>query len=134
MSDALAVSSFAPGWTHPAKRAVDEVLAASGFRPPPWHVALKCDIEPRAGDPEHLAAAAAAAGFTSVRVHMAEVDTGLSTPAQLVSWRLGMAHTAPFLRSLDEPTREAVRQRAERAVARSRAGPLVVSMVILVAQ
>jgi SAM-dependent methyltransferase len=131
---AIAASTFAAGWSHPAKDAVDEVLAASGFRPPAWHTALKCDIEPRAGDPEHLAAAAAAAGYTSVRVHTAEVDTGLSTPAQLVSWRLGMAHTAPFLRSLDERTREAVRQRSERAVARTGAGPLVVSMVILTAQ
>ena len=131
---AIAASTFAAGWSHPAKDAVDEVLAASGFRPPPWHVALWCDIEPRAGDPEHLAAAAAAAGYTSVRVRTAEVASGLSTPAELVAWRLGMAHVAPFLRSLDEPTREAVRQRAERAVARSRAGPLVVSMVILVAQ
>jgi len=131
---AIAASTFAASWSHPAKAAVDEVLGAAGFRPPAWHVALKCDIEPRAGDPEHLATAAAAAGYTSVRVRTAEVATGLSTPAQLASWRLGMAHVAPFLRALDEAERKAIRQAAERAVARAGAGPLVVSMVILTAQ
>ena len=133
MGAAIASSTFAADWSHPAKGAVDEVLEAAGFRSPAWHVALKEDIEPQAGDPEHLAAAAAAAGYTTVRVRIAEVATGLSTPAQLASWRLGMAHVAPFLRALDEPAREAVRQAAERAVARSGAGPLVVSMLVLTA-
>lgn len=91
-------------------------------------------FHPSAGDPEHLAAAAAAAGYTTVRVRTTEVATGLSTPAQLASWRLGMAHAAPFLSTLDEPAREAVRQAAERAVARTGAGPLVVSMLVLAAQ
>jgi SAM-dependent methyltransferase len=131
---AIAASTFAAGWSHPAKDAVDGVLVAAGFRPPAWYVALKYDIEPRAGDPEHLATAAAAAGYTSVRARTAEVATGLSTPAELASWRLGMAHAAPFLRSLDKPAREAVRQAAERAVARAGAGPLVVSMLVLTAR
>jgi ubiquinone/menaquinone biosynthesis C-methylase UbiE len=131
---AIAASTFAAEWSHPAKGAVDEVLAAAGFRPPAWHVALTCDIAPRAGDPEYLAASAASAGYTSVRVRTTEVDTRLSTPAQLASWRLGMAHVAPFLSGLDEPAREAVRQAAESAVARTGAGPLVVSMVILMAR
>jgi hypothetical protein len=130
---AIAASTFAAGWSHPARNAVDEVLMAAGFQPPAWHGVLKCDIEPRAGDPEHLAAAAAAAGYTTVRVRTAEVATGLSTPAELASWRLGMAHAAPFLRSLDGPGRAAVRRAAERAVAGTGAGPLVVSMLVLTA-
>jgi hypothetical protein len=131
---AIAASTFAAGWSHPAKAAVDDALGAAGFRPPAWYLALKYDVEPRAGDPEHLASAAAAAGYTSVRVRTAEVATGLSTPAQLASWRLGMAHVAPFLQTMDQAGREALRQAAERAVARTGAGPLVVSMVILTAQ
>jgi ubiquinone/menaquinone biosynthesis C-methylase UbiE len=130
---AIAASTFAADWSHPAKAAVDQVLDASGFRPPAWHAVLKHDIEPRAGDPEHLASAAAEAGFTTVQVHTAEVATGLSSPPQLASWRLGMAHVAPFLRSLGQPEREAVRRAAERAVARTGAGPLVVSMLVLTA-
>ena len=42
-----------------------------------------------------------------------------ATPAELVAWRLGMAHYAPFLRSLDPAGRTAARRAAERAVAAS---------------
>ncbi len=80
------------------------------------------------GGPRH----AAAAGFRRVRVDTADVPAGLATPAELVSWRLGMAHMAPFMRSLDAPGRAAVRRAAEQAVA-AVAGPLVVSMVVLTA-
>ena len=66
------------------------------------------------------------------------VPTGLVTPAELVAWRLGMAHYAPFLRSLDPAGRAAARRAAERAVAVSisgatGAGPLVAEMVVLTA-
>jgi SAM-dependent methyltransferase len=128
---ALAASTFAPGWTHPAKAAVDQALRPLGYRPPAWYVSFKCETEPRAGGPALLGERAAAAGFTRVQVRTTAVPTGLDTPAQLASWRLGMAHLAPFLRSLDAPGRAAARRAAERAVAG--AGPLVVSMVVLTA-
>ena len=127
----LAASSFAPGWTHPAKAAVDEALRTFGYRPPAWYVAFKRDTEPRAGDPAALAESAAAAGFTGVRLDTITVPTGLSTPAELVSWRLGMAHTAPFMCSLDATRRAAVQSAAEFAVTGS--GPLDVSMLVLTA-
>lgn len=129
---ALAASTFAPGWTHPAKDAVDQVLRAFGYRPPDWYAALGPGA--RASDPDALAAAAAAAGFARVRVRTAHVRTELSAPAALASWRLGMAHVAPFLRSLDPQARAAVGAAAEHAVAGLPAtGPLTVSMLILTA-
>ena len=117
---AIAASLFAPGWTHPAKDAVDDVVRSFGYRPPAWHT----DLQPgsRASDPKELARCAAAAGFTRVQAHTTAVPTGLATPAELVSWRLGMAHIAPFMRSLDAPGRAAVRHAAEQAVAAA-AGP-----------
>jgi SAM-dependent methyltransferase len=134
---AVAASVFAPGWTHPAKDAADDALRSFGYQPPAWYT----DLTPgsRAGHPEALAASAAAAGFTRVRVHAMSVPVGLATPAELVSWRLGMAHYAPFLRSLDPAGRDAVRRAAERAVAISISGatgggPLVVAMVVLTAR
>jgi ubiquinone/menaquinone biosynthesis C-methylase UbiE len=133
---AIAASAFAPGWTHPAKEAADGAFRSFGYQPPGWYAALAPGS--RAGDPEALAQTAAAAGFTRVRVRTVSVATGVSTPADLVSWRLGMAHYAPFLRSLDPAGRAAVRRAAERAVAMSidgatGGGPLVVSMVVLTA-
>jgi hypothetical protein len=94
-------------------------------------VALKRDIEPRAGDPEFLARCAAEAGFAGVRVRTVQVPTGLSSPAQLTSWRLGMAQNATFLCSLDQATQADLRRAAERAVAQTGAGPVVVSMLVL---
>jgi SAM-dependent methyltransferase len=134
VSAAIAASVFAPGWSHPAPDAVEEVLSSYGYQPPAWHSSL-CPGS-RAGDPEELAEAAAAAGFTAVRVRTADVHTGLVTPAELASWRLGLAQVAPFLRSLDAPGRAEVRRAAEQAVAGAVApdAPMVVSMVMLTAR
>ena len=129
---AIAASMFAPGWTHPAKDAVDDAVRSFGYQAPAWHTALAPGS--RASDPKVLARCAAAAGFTLVQVRTTAVPTGLATPAELVSWRLGMAHVAPFMRSLDAPGRAAVRRAAEQAVAAvAGAGPLVVSIVVLTA-
>jgi SAM-dependent methyltransferase len=128
---AIAASTFAPGWTHPAKAAADGAIRSFGYRPPAWYAAHTPGS--RASDPEVLAWHAAAAGFTLVRVTTRAVPTGLATPAELMSWRLGMAHYAPFLRSLDATARAAVRRATEQAVAAVAAGPLVVSMVVLTA-
>ena len=129
----IAASTFAPGWDHPAKGAVDEVLGSFGYQPPAWYACLSPGS--RAGDPEMLAEHAAAAGFTDVRVRTTAVRTGMVTPAELASWRLGLAQVAPFLRSLDPADRTAVRRAAEHAVA-GLAGisPMVVSMVMLTGQ
>ena len=130
---AIAASTFAPGWDHPAKGAVDEVLGSFGYRPPAWHACLNPGS--RAGNPEMLAGCAAAAGFTHVRVRTTAVRTGLVTPAELASWRLGLAQVAPFLRSLDATDRAAVRRAAEQAVAGlAGTSPLAVSMVMLTAR
>ncbi len=130
---AIAASMFAPGWTHPAKDAVDDAVRSFGYRPPAWHTVLQPGS--RASDLKVVARCAAAAGFTRVQAHTVAVPTGLATPAELVSWRLGMAHLAPFMRLLDAPGQAAVRRAAEQAVA-AVAGPtmpLVVSMVMLTA-
>jgi SAM-dependent methyltransferase len=130
---AIAASTFAPGWTHPAKEAVDEAARSFGYRPPSWYTALAPGE--RAADSQLLAACAAAAGFTRVQARTVAVPTPVATPAKLAAWRLGMAHYAPFLRALDAPSQAAVRRAAERAVAASGAtGPLIVEMTVLTAR
>jgi SAM-dependent methyltransferase len=129
---ALAASSFAAGWNHPAKAAVDEVLGSFGYRPPPWYVTFKRDTEPRASDPAALGRDTAAAGYTDIRLRTVTVDTALSDPAELASWRLGMAHVAPFVGSLPAARRAQLRRAAEAAVTGT--GPLVVNMLVLLAR
>ncbi len=132
VSAVLAASSFAPGWSHPAKAAVDDVLGSFGYRPPPWYVTFKRDAEPWASDPAALGRDCASAGFADVRLLRVTVDTGLSNPAQLAAWRLGMAHAAPFMCSLPAARQAELRQAAEAAV--TGMGPLVVSMLVLMAR
>ena len=133
---AIAASTFAPGWTHPAKDAVDGAVRSFGYRPPAWYAALAPGS--RASDPEVLAESAAAAGFTRVQARTMSVPTGLATPAELVVVAAGHGPLAPFLRSLDAagPGRGAARGRAGRGRRyrrRDRRWPLVVSMVVLTA-
>jgi SAM-dependent methyltransferase len=132
VAGALAASSFAAGWNHPAKAAVDEVLGAFGYRPPAWYVTFKQETEPWASDPAALARDAAAAGYADVRLRTVTVDTGRSSPAELASWRLGMAHIAPFVSSLTAARQAELRHAAEAAV--SGTGPLAVEMLVLVAR
>lgn len=132
VSAALAASSFAPGWTSQAKEAVEAALRPFGFRPPAWYLRFKQETEPAAGDPEVLSAQLAAAGFGQVRIRPVTVRTGLSEPAELAAWRLGMAHVAPFISSLPARDATAARQAAQRAVTAS-AEPLTVSLLVTTA-
>jgi SAM-dependent methyltransferase len=132
VSSALAASTFAPGWTHPAKDAVDETARSFGYHPPPWYTTLAPGT--RAGDPDELTAAAATAGFTRVQTTVITVAVPLITPADLAAWRLGLAHYAPFLRTLDAQRRAEVQRAAEQAVAATGAtGLLTVEMTVLTA-
>ncbi len=128
----LAASAFPVGWTHPAKARVDAVLHSCGYRPPAWYSAFKRETEARAGDPAVLADRARAAGFRDVRVTTIVVPTGVSAPEQLASWRLGMAHIAPFLSSLGPAGQASVRRAAVAAV--TGCPPLTVPMVVLTAR
>jgi SAM-dependent methyltransferase len=130
---AIAASTFAPGWTHPAKDAVDQAARSLGYHPPHWYQALAPGE--RATDSAVLATCAAGAGFTHVRVRTMTVPTPVATPAALAAWRLGMAHYAPFLHRLDAPARIALRHAAEQAVAASGpTAPLAVEMTVLTAR
>lgn len=128
----IAASSFAPGWTAPAKEAVETALRPFGYLPPAWYLRFKQETEPAAGDPDVLAAQLATAGFGQVRFRPVTVRTGLSA-SELAAWRLGMAHVAPFISSLPARDATAARQAAERAVAASAAGPLTVSLLLMTA-
>jgi ubiquinone/menaquinone biosynthesis C-methylase UbiE len=131
VGSAIVASTFTADWTHPAKPATEDALAAVGFQAPAWYVTFKATTERLIADPAVLAALADSAGYSSVQVTIVEVASGLDTPAELVAWRLGMAHVAPFLRSLPPERQAQVRRTAEDALVG--APPLVVPIVILAA-
>jgi SAM-dependent methyltransferase len=127
----LAASAFAPGWGHPAKTAVDAVLSRFGYDPPAWYLTFKHVTEPRLGDVRLVRDLALRAGYGRVESGVIAVPTGLSAPAQLAAWRLGMAHVAPFVGAMDAARQAALRQAAEDAV--GDCGPLVVDVLVHVA-
>jgi hypothetical protein len=94
-------------------------------------VKLKDAGEPQMSDPHLLAELASGAGYLNVDVTVSDVDAGVSTPAELAAWRLGMAHVAPYLASLPQPVRTRARQATEAALVGVR--PLVFRLVSLAA-
>jgi SAM-dependent methyltransferase len=127
----VSASTFAPGWGHAAKAAVDGVLTRFGYRPTAWYLTFKRDTEPRLGNTRLVRELAADAGYSRVESAVIGVPTGLATPAGLAAWRLGMAHVAPFVGSLDVTRQADLRQAAEDAV--SGCEPLVVDVLVHVA-
>jgi SAM-dependent methyltransferase len=131
VATAILASAFVRGWTHPAKAIVDTVASRNGFAVPSWYAESKSAASDSVEDPTLLEAVARSAGFTRARVTTVDVDTGLTTPGQLTAWRLGMAHLAPFVASLDAESQARLRLDCEAALAF--APPLVVPMLVLAA-
>lgn len=129
VAGALVASAYAPDWGHPAKEAVEAVLLQHGYQAPEWYAVVRADANP---DEAQLQSFAEAAGYGEVAAVTLQVATGMDTPADLVDWRFGMAHTAPYVDGLDPDARTRLRRDAEAAVAGL--PPLVVSMIVLSAR
>lgn len=125
----VAASTFEGGWPHPAKAAVDRVVAAYGHAPPGWHDVLKHEVEPRTATVGAMLECAVDAGFRDPQVsrHSVALD---ATVEQVVRWRLSMASHASFVDSLPPAVRRALVAAASVAVSESWE-PLVVPMLVM---
>ncbi len=99
------VGLFAAGPAHPSKEIIDGVAEGFGFVCPPWHERLKRELEPMTNTPQALSECARVAGLADVIISEREVDTGIATPQELVSSRIGMAQLAPFVNGLEASRR-----------------------------
>ncbi|MGY2873715.1 ubiquinone/menaquinone biosynthesis C-methylase UbiE [Marmoricola sp. URHA0025 HA25] len=126
---AVVASAFPPGPAHPVKAAVDRAFALVGFSAPAWYQRQKDELEPQVDDPTALAELARRAGFERVEVHRLDVDTGISSAAEAVEWRLGMAHLAPFVSGLAPDLLAHAWAEAEKLVAPFL--PVVIPMIAL---
>lgn len=100
-------SSFATGPRLPENATIDEVADHYGYVAPDWYVTFKRELEPRVGDPDLLRMLALDAGLVDVSVCLRRVSLRLGAE-QVVSWRLGMAHFAPWFAGLPALTRDIV--------------------------
>lgn len=126
----VAATVFHAEWDHPAKQAVDEVAAGFGHRPPAWYHRIKASAAVLTGYPAAFADLARAAGLKAVAVEDRVVDTGIEDPVELVAWRLGMAHLAPFVAALTPTLRRRLIDAALDAV-RSHAEPVRPRVLVL---
>jgi SAM-dependent methyltransferase len=109
---AIVASVYAADDTHPVKAAVEQALREAGWEPEAGYEELRTVIVPLLATPERFSAATAAAGLPDASVRAIGVDFDDLGPNDLVEWRLGMAHHAPFTAALSAPERTEVRRRA----------------------
>jgi SAM-dependent methyltransferase len=98
-----------------AKRSVDTVAADYGYVAPAWYSELNRYAD-RLGSVDALRAACDRAGFSSVTVSAASVDVGLTDPALVVRYRLGMPQLRGFVDGLSAADRIALTADAVAAV------------------
>jgi ubiquinone/menaquinone biosynthesis C-methylase UbiE len=105
------VAAYAAEDDHPAKQAVEQAAAESGWQPEPWHTALRVAVSTHLATVEGMLAAATAAEVAGVARTLV-VDLPDLAPDAMVGWRMGMAQMAPFLATVDVATRRGIALRA----------------------
>jgi ubiquinone/menaquinone biosynthesis C-methylase UbiE len=109
---------FAARSANASKEIVDGVAERFGFVRPSWYQRLKLDFEPLTNTPQELREAAGRAGLADIVIVVREVSTGIAAPADIVASRIGMAHLAPFVDTLQSARRAEFVAAAVAAVAR----------------
>lgn len=96
----LVVSAYSSDDDHPAKRTVDDAARSAGWTEPSWYGELRSDAM-QLSTVDRAVEVARRAGLVSVSAEVVRVAFPDLTPHDLVAWRLGMAHLAPFVNTLD---------------------------------
>jgi ubiquinone/menaquinone biosynthesis C-methylase UbiE len=100
-------AAFAADDRHPVKQAVDQALGEAGWVPEPWYEAMRSVVVPRLATRQGMLAAAHQGGLVGQADRLVVAVPGLRTD-DLVAWRLGLAHTAPFVSRMTPGQRAAV--------------------------
>jgi SAM-dependent methyltransferase len=111
VGDNLVASTYAADDDHPAKGAVNTALSEVGWLCPDWYVSLKSAMAAW-GTVDEATAAIERGGMRPRRVERREVKFPDLSPVDMVAWRMGLAHTAGFVETLDADSRRAVVQHA----------------------
>jgi SAM-dependent methyltransferase len=116
---------------HPIREIVQNALGDRGWRTPEWFRVLKEATAPLSDTAGALGLLARDAGLTEVATAEVEVPVA-ATPRDLVEWRLGMPHTAPFVAELSRMEQRQLWLELHDAAAV--APPLVCTIVVLVSR
>ncbi|HLH28726.1 MAG TPA: hypothetical protein VKW77_07405, partial [Acidimicrobiales bacterium] len=100
----LLASTYAADDDHPVKEAVEAALAEIGWRRPAWYGTVKASMAAW-GSVEAAARVVERGGMQPLRVDKVEVAFPELRPEDMVAWRMGLAHSAPFVEALPEEER-----------------------------
>lgn len=101
-------SAYADDDTHPVKDASEQALREIGWAAPGFHADFKQNASSKLATVPRAEAAARAAGLHAIAVAAMRAPFPELTVAELVEWRLGMAHTAWFVNQLPPGARDAL--------------------------
>jgi SAM-dependent methyltransferase len=107
----LLASTYAADDDHPAKAAAEAALTEAGWTRPDWYARLKPAMQAW-GTVDAATAVVERAGLRPVRVERVEVSFDELGVDEMLAWRFGLGHIAPFLADLDAPAQARVRERA----------------------
>jgi SAM-dependent methyltransferase len=128
----LLASTYAADDDHPVKLAVDAALREAGWRAPDWYGEVKTAMAAW-GSVGAARSAIERGGMSPVFVEHRDVPFPELDALDLVAWRLGMAHTAPFFDRLAAAARDGVVARALEIMGPDQ-GPLVRRVIFLAAR
>ncbi len=110
------VSSFSSADRPAVKDLIDGVVVGHGWQPPASYAWIKDHALDLLGSADRMAEVATASGLVDVQVIEGPVAVGVSSAPELVAFRLGMAHVAAYLASLDPDQRYAIVAEAEAVI------------------
>lgn len=123
------VSAYSRDDDHPVKAAVSQAVVEAGWEGAAWYDDVRHDAIPRLATPGAAVAAARAAGLEQAHAEAVDVSFPELAARDLVAWRMGMAHVAPFVDAGGPARRAHLEARALELL--GDAPPLVRKMVVL---
>ena len=126
----LVASSYGEDQVHPAKTSVDAAARARGWQPSSSFEVLRRHVVPRLATVDRMFETATRAGLSGAVAQLVRVEFPQLDAADLVNWRMGMAHMAPFVARLD-PHEQAALAADALAGMGTRPPTLVRSMIVL---
>jgi SAM-dependent methyltransferase len=112
---AVLAAVFATDSHNEARDRIDAAALGAGWQVPAWYQDMKTAAIPLLGTASAMAATARAAGLADVHTAEQAVDVGITTPAQLVRYRLGHPIFAAWLDRIGPERATAFATRAEQA-------------------
>jgi SAM-dependent methyltransferase len=98
------------------KKTIDELAGAAGWTAPPWHHAMKRDLDTVAGDPRRIVEIARRAGLVDAHARCLSVAVNPPSAEAAVDYRLALPHYAPWAAAVEPGVLARLRTKAARAV------------------